>query len=251
LNEKQLLTTISRLTSSSGSLAEPIRQIHALLERDLGGQVLLIVQPNAEELEDPAVDSQANRFLSERPGLPCHLVHFASLRASGKAMGTLTVILAAASAHDAGALKRIVTFIGEQLGMRLERNRLLNTRTRLIKKAAKIKKHLAVRKAVQRAEGILVARWGLDLSAASLWILRQAEGTGRSILEVAMKVCDDRLPQKNKSLATLGLPPGYVMASARKAEAVEVPCRADDVYRRPDLGFRSVSDLRDQSLTVM
>jgi hypothetical protein len=216
LNEKQLLISISRLISTPGSLAEAIRQIHALLERDLGGQMLFIVQPDAEVLGDPAIDSQAK-----------HVVHSVSLRASGKALGTLTVIFATASAHDSSALTRIVTFIGEQLGMRMERNRLLNTRTRLIKKVAKMKQHLAVRKAVQRAEGILVARWGLDLSAASLWILRQAECTGRSILEVAMKVCDERIVHKSKAVAPWGLPPGYVMASCHgvRPEQGRLPAR--------------------------
>jgi hypothetical protein len=218
LNEKQLLISISRLNSTSGSLADAIRQIQALLERDLGGQALLIVQPNSETLGDPAIESQAN-----------HMVHSVSLRASGKALGTLTVILATPCTHDSSALKRIVAFIGGQLGMRMERNRLLNTRTRLIKKVAKMKEHLAVRKAVQRAEGILVARWGLDLSAASLWLLRQAECTGRSILEVAMEVCDERIVHKSKPFAPWGLPPGYLMASGRNGDA----CRREDLGISP------------------
>jgi hypothetical protein len=216
LNEKQLLISISRISSASGSLAEAIRRIHVQLEHDLGGQVLLFGQPDAEE-EGTSIDSQADRFLSERPGLPCQLVYFVPLRASGKTLGTLTFILASASGHDVAALKRIVTFTGEQLGMRSERNRLLHTRSRLIKRTARIRKQLAIRKAVQRAEGILVATWGIDLSAASLWILRQAECTRRPILEIAMKVCDDHIAQKNQSVTKWGLPPGYLRSPARES----------------------------------
>jgi AmiR/NasT family two-component response regulator len=70
--------------------------------------------------------------------------------------------------------RRVSNYVGEQLGMLLERTRLGKDRSRLEAELAALREDLATRKAVQRAQGILVTRRGMTPASARLWISQQA-----------------------------------------------------------------------------
>jgi AmiR/NasT family two-component response regulator len=78
----------------------------------------------------------------------------------------------------------------------LERITLALTRDSLRSQLSSIRNDLATRRALQRAEGFLATRWGIDVSLARLWMLRRAEHTGASVLEMARQILDDHVERK-------------------------------------------------------
>jgi hypothetical protein len=120
-------------------------------------------------------------------------------------LGTLIAIFALESAHGA-VLKRIATFAGEQLGTMLVRICLSGTRDDLRAELAEIRDDLATRRAVQRAEGFLTTRWGIDASAAKLWMLRRVEETGLPMLAVARAVLSEQEDAEREG--PKAIPPG-------------------------------------------
>jgi AmiR/NasT family two-component response regulator len=88
-----------------------------------------------------------------------------------------------------GALKRrLADFVGEQLGMLLARERLAERRAELKGEIARIDEDLAVRKIMQRAEGILIAKRGMAAAVARRWIAQQSQKTGLSKRDVADRI---------------------------------------------------------------
>jgi hypothetical protein len=106
--------------------------------------------------------------------------HAAPLRASGRELGKLVV--------QAGLPDRVTSYVGQQLGMLLERTRLSEHRSRLEVELAALREDLATRKALQRAQGILVMRRGITPVSARRLISQRARQTGCSILQVAEQV---------------------------------------------------------------
>jgi ANTAR domain len=84
--------------------------------------------------------------------------------------------------------RRVSNYVGEQLGMLLERAQLSQDQTGLEAELAGLRDDLATRKAVQRAQGILIMRRGITPASARRWISQQARQAGSTDLEVAEQV---------------------------------------------------------------
>jgi AmiR/NasT family two-component response regulator len=79
-------------------------------------------------------------------------------------------------------------FVKQQLGMLLQRTRLMERRAELKREIAQIQEHLATRKLMQRAEGLLVARRAMSQGVARSWIAQQSQKTGLSKNDVADRI---------------------------------------------------------------
>ncbi len=106
--------------------------------------------------------------------------HAAPLRSGGRELGKLLV--------QADLPRRVSSYVGEQLGMLLERTHLSENRARLEADLASLREDLATRKAVQRAQGILAMRRGITPASARRWIWQQARQSGITVLDVAEQV---------------------------------------------------------------
>jgi hypothetical protein len=158
MKENEILVQVSQIVSATDSFSGAVDQIRCLLD-------LTIDVPG---LDSPPVETPSGSF------------HAAPLRASGREVGKLVV--------QAGLPDRVANYVGEQLGMLLERTRLSEHRARLEAELAALREDLATRKALQRAQGILVIRRGITPVSARRWISQQAQQAGRTILQVAEQV---------------------------------------------------------------
>jgi len=158
MKETEIIVQVSQIVSATDSFTGAVDQIRCLIE-------LTIDVPG---LGSPPMETLSGSF------------HAAPLRASGRELGTLLV--------QAGLPDRVSNYVGEQLGMLLERTRLSEHRARLEAELAVLREDLATRKALQRAQGILVMRRGITPVSARRWISQQAQRAGCSILEVAEQV---------------------------------------------------------------
>jgi hypothetical protein len=158
MKENEILIQVSRLVSSTDSFSGAVERIRSVLD-------ITIDWPG---LASPAVETQRGSFYA------------APLRAGGRELGQLLV--------QADLPHRVSNYVGEQLGMLLERLRLSKDQARLEAELAALREDLATRKAVQRAQGILVMRRGITPASARRWISQQARETGSSVLEVAEQV---------------------------------------------------------------
>jgi hypothetical protein len=184
MTERQVLFQISQVVSNSTNFSNAIECQSVAVERAVGCRVLFIGVP-----EHPP----AERFLDETAGLPYRSHYIVSLRAGGEELGKLEAFFAWDWALDCpheGMTERLANFAGEQLGMLLERIRLTKERRNLLKQLLEVKEILATRIALQRAEGVLVERWGLDLALARLWIVGEVVQAGLSPREVADRVIE-------------------------------------------------------------
>ncbi len=138
-------------------------------------------------------DPSAEGFLEETVALPYRSRYTVSLRAGGEELGKLDAFFALDWALDRpqeGMTERIAGFAGEQLGMLLERIRLTKERRNLLRQFLEVKEILATRIALQRAEGVLTERWGLDLPVARSWIVGEVVQAGLSPREIANRVIE-------------------------------------------------------------
>lgn len=171
MNEKQLLLEISHITNRSVDFAEALEQVGRLIDRELGGRGLAVSQlEDSFRTANAAV--RAEEFFDGTAHLPCRSLYAVTLRANGREIGRLVAFFACADSND-GLRQRVSGFAGEQLGVLLQRLRLAKQRRALRAEASRIRVNLAMRKALQRAEGIL-ARRGLDASSARAWLRREA-----------------------------------------------------------------------------
>jgi len=109
------------------------------------------------------------------------------MRAGDVVLGTATLCFA--SDRVQGAFEqRLANFVGQQLGMLLIRATLAERRAQLKGEIAKMKNDLAIRKLMQRAEGILIAQHGMEPSAAKRWIAQQSHKAGLSASQIADRV---------------------------------------------------------------
>jgi hypothetical protein len=158
MKESEILFQVSQIVSATASFSGAVAKISSLLE-------LTIDLP---EFASSPVETLSRSFYA------------APLRAGGREFGKLVV--------QADLPQRVSNYVGEQLGMLLERTRLSKDRARLEAELGVLREDLATRKALQRAQGILVTRRGITPAAARRWISQQARQAGSSILQVAEQV---------------------------------------------------------------
>ena len=156
MTENEVLLQISRIVNGGLSFKRAVEQIGLLLGSD-------------------SCDEPARSF------------HCVELRDGGETLGTATLCFT--SDRFEGALRqRLMDFLGEQLGMLLTRERLAERRAELKGEIARIEEDLAVRKIMQRAEGILIAKRGMAAAVARRWIAQQSQKTGLSKRDVADRI---------------------------------------------------------------
>ena len=158
MQENEILFQVSQIVSDADSFSLAVTRIRSQL-------ALTIYLPR---LVSPPVQTLSGSFYA------------APLRASGRELGKLLV--------QADLPHRVSNYVGEQLGMLLERTHLSQNRARLEAELASLREDLATRKAVERAQGILVTRRGITPASARRWISQQAQQAGSSILEIAERV---------------------------------------------------------------
>jgi hypothetical protein len=189
VNEKELLFRISRIANQSASFGDAIEKIGDLMEQELEGKGLIV-----GELEDDvpgSIAASAEQFFEETAHLPSRALYTVALHANGEELGRLIAFFACAESNE-GVRQRVANFAGEQLGIMLERLRLAKRRRQLKTEISRIKANLATRKALQRAEGILGKR-GLSPETARLWLQREAEKQGLTLLEAANRLFDQEI----------------------------------------------------------
>jgi hypothetical protein len=164
LKESEILFQVSQIVSAASNFSLAAEKIRSVLKQALGAQALTIELASGASPDEPRLS----------PG------DTAALRAGGRELGRLLL--------QADAPRRVSTYVGEQLGMLLERSRLSNDHARLKAELASLRDDLATRKAVQRAQGILVTRRGITPASARRWITQQAREAGSSMLQVAKQV---------------------------------------------------------------
>jgi hypothetical protein len=164
MQENEILFQVSQIVSATDSFSGAVAQIRCLIEA-VGAKALTLDLPG---LASPPSEMPSSSF------------HAAPLRASGRELGKLLV--------QADLPHRVSNYVGEQLGMLLERTHLSQDQARLEAELAGLREDLATRKAVQRAQGILVMRRGITPASARRWISQQAHQTGSTVLEVAEQV---------------------------------------------------------------
>jgi hypothetical protein len=155
MQETKILLQISQIVSATHSFSGAVTKICCLLDLRI-------------DLSGRAADAQHGSF------------HAAPLRASGRELGKLLV--------QADVPDRVPNYVGEQLGMLLERAQLNQEQARLEAELASLREDLATRKAVERALGILVMRRGITPASARRWISQQARQAGSTDLDVAEQV---------------------------------------------------------------
>jgi len=158
MKESEILFQVSQIVSVTNSFSGAVAKIRGLLD-------ITIELPG---LASPTMKTLSGSFYA------------APLRASGRKLGKLLV--------QADLPQRVSSYVGEQLGMLLQRTHLNEERARLEAELAGMREDLATRKAVERAQGILVMRRGITPVSARRWISQQARQAGSSVLEVAEHV---------------------------------------------------------------
>lgn len=189
MNEKQLLVEISHLASQSRSFADAVDDISALLEEHLSGRGLVVTQ--VEDAGLSGVADSVERFFEETADLPCRSLYTAALRANGREIGRMVAFFAGADSPDR-IRQRVTTFAGEQLGVLLERIRLARRRRLFHAEIARIRVNLTARKALQRAEGVLIRR-GFDSTAARSWVRNEAIRQGVSVTEISNRLFEQEM----------------------------------------------------------
>jgi hypothetical protein len=154
MTENEVLFQISNIVNGRVSFTQAVERISVLLAREADGKLLTI------DVE---------------------------LRDGGEILGKAPLCFA--SDRFEGALRqRLADFVGQQLGMLLARTRLAERIAELKNEIARIEEDLAVRKVIQRAEGILIAKRGMAAAVARRWIEQQSQKTGLSKRDVADRI---------------------------------------------------------------
>ena len=170
MKEAEILFRISQIVSTTDSFSRAVEQIRSRLELVFGTQALALELPGASR--EPRLRSPAT----------------VPLRAGGRELGKLLV--------QGDVPRRVWNYVGEQLGMLLERTRLGQDRWKLEAELAALRQDLATRKAVQRAQGILVTRRGMTSASAKLWISQQARLARLTGQQVAEQVVAEENAQR-------------------------------------------------------
>ena len=186
MKESEVLSQVSLIVSKSESFAEGLEQVRILLEGVLGAQALHVELPAREPSSPKDLAARTAAELLDTLERPYRSFYVVPLRGRGKELGKLVACYADDESRGA-VLERVSNFVGQQLGMLWERTCLAQNRARLEKQLAAVRQDLATRKAVQRAQGILVTR-GMTSRSAKLWLSLQARHRGLSLLQMAQRV---------------------------------------------------------------
>lgn len=172
MTEADILIRVSEIASEAKVFAGAVEKTRSVLEETLGARAFAVELPGDffDTLDLP------HRSLCSVP-----------LRSGGRELGKVIACFPPPD-FQGEALRRIMTYIGQQLGMLLERTRLVKDQAQLQDELAQLEDDLATRKIVQRAQGVLVARRGMTPAAAKLWISLQARQEEVSLREVADQV---------------------------------------------------------------
>jgi hypothetical protein len=175
MTETEILFHISNIVNGPHSFPQAVEQIALLLERGAGGSGLFLDQ-----------SADVVRLLDSFDQ-PYRSLYSVDLRDGGVSLGKASLCFA--SDHFQGSLpQRLADFVGEQLGMLLARTRLAERRAQLKAEIAKIEDDLAMRKVMQRAEGILMAKRGMVALVARRWIAQQSQRTGLAKKDIADRI---------------------------------------------------------------
>jgi hypothetical protein len=175
MNETEALFRISELANGRQSFSTVVAQIELLLEKHFGGKGIFLDDSGDAALR---LDSMQQPYRS---------LYTVDLRDGGLGLGKATLLFAS-DKFQGDLPRRLAEFIGEQLGMLFARTRLAQNAAELRLQVASLRRDLAARKVLQRAEGILVARRGMLAIAARRWIEQQSAKTGLTIAAVADRI---------------------------------------------------------------
>lgn len=178
MTENEVLFQISNIVNGHLSFSQAIDQIALLLKREANAKSLLI--------EDPDHPSGAAMLLDSFDQ-PYRSLYSVDLRDGGEILGKATLCFAS-DRHQSALNRRLADFVGEQLGMLLARTRLADRRAQLKGEIEIIEEDLAMRKVMQRAEGILIAERGMTVAVARRWIAQQSHKTGLSKRDVGDRI---------------------------------------------------------------
>lgn len=199
MKEDEILFQISQIIGATTSFPGALEQIRILLEKTLGARALTIALPQQMPLPADVASTHVEQVL-EAFDLPYRSLYSVPLRAGGRELGKLIACYASAEFH--GSIpQRVSQYVGEQLGMLLERARLSKDRMRLGAALARLREELAVRKVLQRAQGILMARRGMSADAANLWISQEARRSGVSLRRVAELIVAGEIAERDAVFA--------------------------------------------------
>lgn len=173
MKEAQILFKISEIVSTVDCFNTAVDRIRSLLIQAVGALELAALDTN---------ELSGHELLAAQ--LQHRAVHAVPLRAGGRELGKLIACYATSESH-AAIPHRISTYVGEQLGMLLERTRFRQDGERLEAELHRLRDDLATRKAVQRAQGILVMQRGITPASARRWISERARETASSVRQVA------------------------------------------------------------------
>jgi hypothetical protein len=175
MKENVILFQVSQIVSATDNFTGATERIRSLLKEAWGAQAHTVL--GTSEFGETLHGS----------------FYAAPLRAGGRELGKLLV--------QADVPQRISNYVGQQLGMLLERTHLSKHRARLEAELTSLRDDLATRKAVQRAQGILVAQRGMTPAAAKLWISQQARHTRYSARQIAEQVVAAETAQRERFFA--------------------------------------------------
>jgi hypothetical protein len=175
MQENVILFQVSQIVSATNSFTRALEQVRSLFEEVWGAQAYTVLE--ATEFEETLYGA----------------FYAAPLRAGGRHLGKLLV--------EADVPQRVCNYVGQQLGMLLERNHLSKHQARLEAELTVLRDDLATRKAVQRAQGILVTRRGMTPAAAKLWISQQVRNTRYSARQIAEQVVAAETAQRERFFA--------------------------------------------------
>jgi hypothetical protein len=178
MTESELLFQISNIVNGHLPFPQAIEQIALLLEREANAKTLVIEEPDRPSGAVMLLDSFDQPYRS---------LYSVDLRDGGEVLGKATLCFAS-SQHQSAQNQRLADFIGEQLGMMLARTRLADRRAQLKAEIEIIEEDLAMRKVMQRAEGILIAQRSMTAAVARRWIAQQSHKTGLSKRDVADRI---------------------------------------------------------------
>lgn len=111
----------------------------------------------------------------------------APLAAAGATFGILTVHHRAPRFHSPGEIA-LVTFLGEQMGCAIERDRLALENAQLREEALRLKGQLELRKLIERAKGVLQRQLNLTEEQAYLRLRNESRRLRRPMAELARAI---------------------------------------------------------------
>lgn len=194
MKEDQILFQISRIIGASTTFLEALEQTRALLEPTLGALALTIALPQRMPSRTDVAQTHVEQIL-EAVEAPYRSLYAVPLRSGGKELGKLIACYASEEFH--GAIpQRVSHYVGEQLGMLLDRTLLHKDRGRLEAALARMREELTARKVLQRAQGILTARHSMSAGAAKRWIAHEARKSALSVRVISEQIIGSEIEQR-------------------------------------------------------